>query len=171
MKARYIDVGADISGDGVYRHGLWRSWDHGKNPLVYIMLNPSTADANVDDPTIRKCVHYAVREGYGGIRVVNLFDLRATNPYKILKHEQPNSDVNDFILEKVIKSYPTIICAWGANADHPKIKERAVLVSEMLEHNDHINVLCLGTTKWGHPLHPLMTRNDQPLVAWPGYGE
>jgi len=72
--------GAIVSDDGLYRYRLWRRWDAECPTMVWIMLNPSTADAEVDDPTIRRCIGFARREHCGGIEVVNLYALRATNP-------------------------------------------------------------------------------------------
>lgn len=72
--------GAVISDDGRYRYRLWRTWAPELPRMAWIMLNPSTADAEVDDPTIRRCVGFAKREGCGGIEVVNLYAYRSTDP-------------------------------------------------------------------------------------------
>ena len=63
-----------------YRHALGRHWDNDKGFVLFIMLNPSTADAQQDDPTIRRCMDFAKRWGFGGIEACNLFDWRATDP-------------------------------------------------------------------------------------------
>ena len=74
------EAGALLSSCGTYRYRLWRYWHTEREPLIFIMLNPSTADAMQDDPTIRKCIGFAKRLGFGGIEVVNLFAYRATDP-------------------------------------------------------------------------------------------
>src|SRR5271154_3410516 len=76
---------ADISEDGLYRYWLTRTWDPTKPVLNWIMLNPSTADANKDDATIRRCMNFAKHWHYGGIAVYNLFAFRATDPKVLLK--------------------------------------------------------------------------------------
>jgi hypothetical protein len=72
--------GALLSEDGRYRYRLWRLWDDLAPVMVWVMLNPSTADADLDDPTIRKCIGFAKANRHGGIIVVNLFAWRATDP-------------------------------------------------------------------------------------------
>lgn len=73
-------AGAVVSGDGRYRYALTRTWRPDAPLLTFVMLNPSTADAYADDPTIRRCIGFARREGAAGIRVANLFAYRATSP-------------------------------------------------------------------------------------------
>lgn len=78
-----MKTGAELSDCGKYRHKLWRIWDETKPFVLWIMHNPSTADAEKDDPTIRRCVAFAKAWGYGGIYVGNLFPYRAADPKKI----------------------------------------------------------------------------------------
>ena len=87
--------GAVVSDDGLYRYILTRTWDRSLPALVFCMLNPSTADATVDDPTIRKCIGFAQRLGYGGIIVVNLFAYRATKPRELYAQLAAGSTLGD----------------------------------------------------------------------------
>lgn len=77
---------ADITPDGVYRYVLTRYWDRGLRPLIFCMLNPSVADGDTDDPTVTRCIGFARSLGFGGIRVINLFEYIATNPLELLAH-------------------------------------------------------------------------------------
>ncbi len=81
--------GAVLSADGVYRYRLWRTWDASKPTLAFLMLNPSTADATEDDPTIRRCLGFAKEWGYGSLVVVNLFALRSPNPDALRENDDP----------------------------------------------------------------------------------
>jgi len=87
------ETGAYFSADHVYRYVLWRRWDRQREPLVWVMLNPSTADDCRDDPTITRCRGFARNWGYGGITVVNLFALRATRP-EALRQAMPEVSGN-----------------------------------------------------------------------------
>lgn len=151
---------AVMSADGVYRYELCRTWDTGLPPLWFIMLNPSTADALADDPTIRRCVAFAKREHAGGIVVVNLFALRATNPAALHRHADPvGPDADRF--------YPAhadarVVVAWGA---HEFARERAARAADLLAERN-IQPHCLGTTTAGAPRHPLYLAADTPLAPW-----
>jgi hypothetical protein len=157
------DRGAHISSDGFYRYGLWRTWDYGPW-LPFVMLNPSTADANLDDPTIRRCIGFAKREGYGGIRVVNLYAYRSTSPKALLTCADPVGPENDGYLYGTLAAARTsrvpVIAAWGANA-------RLDRVARVLNLLPGAVWRCLGTTKQGAPKHPLYIKSDQPLVPYP----
>jgi hypothetical protein len=114
------------------------------------MLNPSTADASQDDPTIRKCVEFSKRLGFGGMTVVNLYALRSTKPKKLWKHPDPIGNNNHHIKQAALAA-DMVVCAWGAN---PKSVERGRTVYAMLK-DWNIRPYCLGTTKNGSPKHPL----------------
>lgn len=142
-----------------YRYALERRWSEA-SPAVFVMLNPSTADANADDPTIRRCTAFAKREGCGGLIVVNLFALRATDPQELYSHPDPVGPQNDGILYEATHQGSPLIAAWGA---HGTLHDRAETVARLLEFND---VMCLGTTKNGHPRHPLYVHGNTPLTVW-----
>jgi hypothetical protein len=122
------------------------------------MLNPSTADATKDDPTIRRCVKFAERHKCTKLTVVNLFALRATDPGELLTHPDPIGPLNRLHLEEQvdIHQHGLIIAAWGS---HPFAKVRAAQVIESFG-----PFMCLGRTKDGSPRHPLYVKGDTPLI-------
>ena len=125
------------------------------------MLNPSTADADIDDPTIRRCMSFARREGAGGIIVVNLYALRATDPRMLKQAPFPFGPANFDALQNVVIEADTapIVCAWGADQ---MANDAAKSFMEIAEREDAY-LVCLGKTKAGHPRHPLYVRGDQPF--------
>lgn len=152
---------AIISPCGHYRYVLTRTWDAELPVLVFCMLNPSTADADQDDPTIRRCMGFARREGCGGIAVVNLFAWRSPDPDKlpVLDDEKSGPDNDRHVAETA--SGRTVVVAWGAHhSAHPFV------VMPFLERlrASAATIHCLGTTKSGAPRHPLYVRGDAPLV-------
>ena len=107
---------AEISPCGLYRYSLTRKWEAWKGTVNFIMLNPSTADAQEDDPTIRRCIGFAKAWGYGGIVVTNLFAYRATNPKELKKVDKPFGEHNHlYQLEAAVISSELTVCAWGAH--------------------------------------------------------
>lgn len=152
-------MSAIISECGAYRYTLTR----GDAPrLCFVMLNPSTADASMDDPTIRRCLGFAKREGCAGIEVLNLYALRSTNPKLLWSHFDPVGPDNDRQLFWASIRYMKIVAAWGANAK----PERVGQVRGILEGNG-ISLFHLGLTKGGMPKHPLYLAGDAPLEYWP----
>ena len=157
---------AAFSPDKMYRYALTRTW--GEAPaMTWIMLNPSTADAMQDDPTIRRCIRFARREGCGGIAVVNLFGLRATDPRDLRDSLEAGIDpvgpVNDWFVRLHAQGAARAVAAWGA---HGTPRGRAAEVAAMLEAIPGIRLECLGVTADGSPRHPLYVRSDAPLVPW-----
>lgn len=157
-----IEKAAIISPCGKYRYRLQRQWSGGAL-LPFVMLNPSTADADIDDPTIRRCMGFARREGAAGIEVVNLFAFRATKPSIMLAAEDPVGPENERAMYELALAAKCgdvpIICAWGANAGDAG--PRAI---EYLK-GQGATLRCLGKTAGGHPRHPLYVKADQPLEA------
>jgi hypothetical protein len=159
---------AIISPDGVYRYRLTRVWDTRRPVLVWVMLNPSTADATTDDPTVRRCTAFARAWGYGGIEVVNLFALRATSPAELRTHADPAGPLCDAYLAcAVVSPGAVVVLAWGANADHPPVRGRARDVLAMLQRR-RVDVRCLGVTAGGHPVHPGRLASTVTLRPWTG---
>ena len=183
----YLDSGAVISPCGRYRYRLWREWrdldahndknwqwlgaeDGAGTPvgwpksLVFIMLNPSTADGKKDDPTIRKCVSFARRLKYERIEVVNLFAFRATKPKVVLAltHEcDPVGWENQKHVEKVLEKAGMIICAWGIHGNHLAQDETML---GWITGASSLRPKALGLTKDGQPRHPLYLKGDaEPL--------
>jgi hypothetical protein len=152
----FLSRNAVISPDGVYRYRLTRTWDDKKLPLPWIMLNPSTADAEVDDPTIRRCMSFAHREGAGGIEVLNLFAFRATDPKALHCATDPIGPDNDEWIREVLFPHDRVAAAWG---NHGAYLGRGFAMLRTLRESG-ITVVCLGD----QPRHPLYIRGDQPLV-------
>lgn len=152
-----MDRGADISECGTYRYRLWRFWGDGK-VVLWIMLNPSTADGEQDDPTIRRCIGFTQRWGFPGMMVVNLFALRATNPKELLDHPDPAGPDNAQFIHEEAKAAGLIVAAWGSNKMAQEGCGRATAMLRGLP------VKCLGVTASGQPRHPLYVPNKQPLV-------
>ncbi len=153
---------AVLSECGLYRYRLGRTWDADARPLVFVMLNPSTADATVDDPTIRRCVGFAKASDAGGIDVVNLFAFRATDPDDMAKADDPIGEENDLHLLRAAEGGFRTVVAWGASVP----KRHGHRVNEVLRvlRMTGRTLYCLGTTKDGRPRHPLFVKADQPLV-------
>ncbi len=166
---------AEFSACTRYRYALRRVWDPSLACCGWVMLNPSTADAREDDPTIRKCVGFAHRWGFGSIFVANLYAYRATNPREPRGVVHPEGAVrwlgpynsiceNDTWLGEAAKC-DRLVFAWGAHAT----KDRADHVAAFIAERRTGAVECLGFTKGGMPLHPLMVAYATPLVDfWRG---
>ena len=162
---------ATISPCGTYRYALGRGIDgaHGTRWCLFIMLNPSTADHEQDDPTIRRCVGFAKSWDGAHVTVVNLFALRATDPAELLTHPEPQGPHNLATVREHLRLTAElggyVIAAWGA---HKASRQRGVgaraIIEAIIAHRD---VWCLGKTQDGSPRHPLYVRADQPLVRWP----
>ena len=97
---KYSETDAPITEDGKYRYYLTRVWDYKKPTLLFIMLNPSIADSNNDDPTIRRVVDFAEYWGYGGIYVGNLYAFRSTDPKGLLKTDDSKGPENEKNIKK-----------------------------------------------------------------------
>jgi hypothetical protein len=149
-----------------YRYRLWRVWDPERPRIVFVMLNPSTADALQDDATIRTCRRLAERWEYGALDVVNLFAWRCTDPADLVAAARRGVHVvgpdNDQHLDRALGTAGGVVAAWGA---HRAAGSRAVDVLRRL--HEHGPVHCLGLTRGGAPRHPLYARNDTQLVLMP----
>ncbi|WP_103669715.1 DUF1643 domain-containing protein [Pseudanabaena sp. BC1403] len=154
--------GAVIDKTGLYRYSLWREWDIDKSKIVFIMLNPSKADASIDDPTLRRCTSFAKSWDYGSLIVVNLFAFRSASPLELKQVEDPIGNQNDRYLKKAVKLADRVVVAWGNNG---KLMLRDRLVLELLsKHN--IQPHCLGITKAGYPRHPLYVLWNKQLSVY-----
>lgn len=161
-----VEKDAYISTNGQHRLYLTRIWDRALPLVGFVMINPSTADATIDDPTIRKCMGYAEKWGNGGIYVVNLFSFRSKDPEDLhaASSEQRNSDVSDFYIRKAAEKCPVVVLGWGANGD-PYL-DRVAEVYALLTQNSSTQVRCLKVTKSGQPGHPLYLKYEMPLIPW-----
>ena len=145
---------------GRYRYFLRREWDPALPAVAFIMLNPSTADAERDDPTLRRCIGYVRRWGFGSLAAVNLFAYRTPDPRQLRQAEDPVGPENRrYLLALRNEGYPLTLAAWGNwGSLHGQDREVLKLLSGTPLH-------CIGRTKIGQPLHPLHQRGD--LVPLP----
>lgn len=169
-----MERGAVISDCGKYRYVLWRRWDKTKPRLIFIMLNPSIADAELDDATIRVCMGRARKMDMGGIRVLNLFAYRATYPTELAIIADPVGPENDSYLEKYLgmrlwgdNRFEMMIAAWGDGGLRKGLRRErwrevvSIICGDMGDPLHHI-----GLTKAGQPKHPLRIGYDVPLTLW-----
>jgi len=152
--------GAIISDCGKYRYVLTRGCD--VNYIPFVMLNPSTADAMEDDPTIRRCCGFAESFGYEGIVVLNLYAYRATDPRELkkLSLEEAIGKYNKGWWQHYLRE-EKVICGWGNNAD-----KRVVESFWQFCQNNGVQTYCLGVTKNNQPKHPLYLKADTQLIEW-----
>ena len=163
MSKKNITGTAEFSADRVYRYSLGRVWSRRAPHLVIIGLNPSTADDRRDDPTIRRGGGFARQFGYGGLKVVNLFAYRSTEPDALRHAADPVGPDNSLAIRKAVGdclcSLPApggtarirVLCAWGANGVY---LDQDLAVMDWLDGLD-IETVCLGVTNNGSPKHPL----------------
>jgi hypothetical protein len=138
--------------DGAYRYSLWRTLravDHPRR-LLFIMLNPSTADAQHSDPTLRRCLGFASSWGYDSLEVCNLFAYRATNPGTLRRVPDPVGPANNEHLGRAVARASVVVAAWGTQGE---FMNRAAEVTQLIVRSRRLS--CLGLTKHGFPRHPL----------------
>lgn len=156
---------AYISACGAYRYRLERQWDD-RPSCLFVMLNPSTADAKNDDPTIRRCMAFAKSWGYGGIWVANLFALRTPSPKELMENPLPNPSDAEYQMKLNISyvrhSKGIAIAAWGAHG-HWQQQDKKVL---KWFRDEKVPLYALGFTKDGHPRHPLYLKADTKPVEF-----
>lgn len=165
-----VSLGAEFDpADARYRYLLWRLWDASLPPLNVIGLNPSTADATRDDPTIRRCCRFARDWGFGGLLMTNLFAWRAADPRAMMAAPEPVGRLNDGYL-MLAAAYPIdlghdvgrlreagwVLAAWGTHGEH---RGRASEVLAGLRRRG-VDACCLGVNRDGSPKHPLYQPSD-----------
>ena len=162
-------AGADLSDCGLYRWSLWRTWGI-EAPFHFVGFNPSTADANEDDPTIRRMIGFAKREGAGGIVVTNLYAMRSTER---LSGSQLTGGIRARVENsprEQIRRSPAgarVIVCWGALRNMDELREAWTFTTGWHAQDLEKRALwCLGQTAKGHPKHPLYLRADTPLEIW-----
>jgi hypothetical protein len=130
-----------------YRYLLTRGPAGAREHVVFVMLNPSTADQEQDDPTIRRAIGFAHRLGFARLSVVNLFALRATDPAHLYRARDPVGPDNDDAIRAAVAEATLVVAAWG---NHGALRGRAAEVAALLPAYH-----CFGTTRLGQPRHPL----------------
>jgi hypothetical protein len=154
---------AAISSDGVYRYNLTRRMGSGGDGMVnFIMLNPSTADALVDDATIRKCEKFALRWGYPQLIVTNLFALRSTDPKQLKQHPRPIGPDNEIYVMDALYRSQLHVAAWG---NHGLFNDMGNRMRQYVESRG-FTLHHLGLTKQKQPWHPLYVRDQKDLEKW-----
>lgn len=158
---------AVISDDGVYRYRLVRCWEPAEDLMHVVMLNPSTADHKDDDPTIRRLIGFAKREGCGGINVMNLYAYRATEPAVLRGVVNPIGPQNRYWLRQMAKEAMSqgraVICAWG-DFENALPFNMGSETMHMFRTNG-VTLKCFGMTvsRFPQPRHPLYIAADVPL--------
>lgn len=151
---------AHLSDCRQYRWHLWRVWNPERGFVVFIGLNPSTADETADDATIRKCVAYARRWGYGGLCMLNLYAWRDRHPSGLALAADPVGALNDRVLQFLTAGADLTVCAWGADK---AVSGRGEAVRELLGGR---GLHALKITSGGHPGHPLYLPGDLEPTLW-----
>lgn len=143
-----------------YRYLLWREWNPKLPRLLWILLNPSTADKHVDDPTLRRILGFSQRFGFGGLEIVNLFALRSSDPKALAHVADPVGPENDGYIREAIARSTKIVAAWGSFG---MLYERDRNVLAQIDRP----TFCLGITRNGNPCHPLYLQRDTVLRSLP----
>lgn len=160
---RSVRGAARFSECGLYRYWLTREWDLSRPKAVFIGLNPSTADANVDDPTMRRIQGFCRRDGYGAFTMLNLYGIRSTDPKGVMSVDDPVGPDTDHWIAMCVESADAVVCCWGYQT---WLGERPRRVFDMARESGAA-VLCFGMTKTGQPRHPLYLKSSTRLIAHP----
>lgn len=145
-----------------YRYSLSRVWDANARRVMFVMLNPSTADELQNDPTVERCEQRARRLGYGAFRVTNIFAFRATDPRNMRTQADPQGPDNVQTLDAGAAWADDIIAAWGTHGEH---RNQGPVAAMMLARTG-VPLYHLGLTKHGHPRHPLYLPYSQQPEIW-----
>ena len=150
-----------------YRQFLGRHWDHNLPYMGLVMLNPSVANGDKDDPTIRRCIDFAQRLGFGGIEVYNIYDFIATDQDDLMRAKRKVSTSGNVMIGSMgfsEKWFDTVVFACGKpkKGDH---KARITEVYDIVKEQG-FKVKCLGITKEGYPRHPLYLKKETQLKVW-----
>lgn len=158
----WVDQGATFTECGRWRYRLWRAWDESLPRCVFVMLNPSVANAVSLDPTVRRCVTFAKKWGCGSLDVVNIFAWVDGDPKGLLSSPDPVGPDNDRHIIQAARGAKFVISAWSGWAS---LHGRGAHV-ELLLRRHGIPLWCLGKTGDGHPRHPLYMKGDAVPVPF-----
>ena len=145
-----------------YRYSLSRIWDSNRQNVLFVMLNPSTADEFKNDPTVERCERRARMLNFGAFCVCNIFAWRETNPHNLKKISNPTGEDNNLHILRASFSANLVICAWGVHGKH---LNRDKEVTKLLLDNN-TKLYHLGLTKENHPKHPLYIPYSQEIIPW-----
>lgn len=161
----YSMASAVLSDDRRYRYSLHRIWNAEKELVMFVGLNPSTADERVDDMTTRRCMRFARDWGYGGLVLTNLYAWRATHPDELRTVEEPiGGTLNDSTIDREARRAAFVVAAWGASLP-PGGQQRADDVRARLEF-DGLDLRVLALAASGAPRHPLYMRASCIPIPW-----
>ena len=156
MTDRFIDNGAIFSNCRKYRYTLWRTWDASKPKIMFLGLNPSTADEINNDPTVTRCINYSKSWGYGGMYMMNIFAFRTTYPIELKKAKKPIGIDNNKWIKEISLSVDKTIGAWGNDG---AFLNRSADIKKIVK-----NLYCLKVNSSGEPSHPLYLKaNLKPI--------
>lgn len=156
---------AVLSECGQYRYALKREWDAKKPKVMFVMLNPSTADHKDNDATIRRCIGFAKSWGFGGIIVGNLFAYRSTQPDQLLTCTDPIGPANMLTLQELYTECASVVCAWGNGSIVDKIMKMHPNYRP-LQNFKMTDLYYLKLSNSGHPWHPLYLHGDTVPEAY-----
>ncbi len=171
---------------GAHRYHYVRVWDAKLPRVLYVMLNPSKGTVQKPDPTMRQCVHFAQAQGFGGVEIVSLYGFMAPKPPELKRVARADlaraiGPRNDSHVRDAMRRFAAtitgeraqgkpesrVVLAWGAHASHTVgHAERVRFVRGLCEENVAIVAQCLGQTKDGSPIHPLMLPHDLRFTAY-----
>ena len=152
-------MAALISPNGRFRYWLTRGTPGRR--VCFVMLNPSTADAEQDDPTIRRCLGFMESWGFSELLVLNLYGFRATDPKDLKANHYPPGPDNGDHWRELLPTAGLVVCAWGVNAQQHQV-DYFRRVAARLE----IPLYCLGVTADEQPRHPLYLKADSLPEPW-----
>lgn len=162
---------AVFSDCGAYRYALQRkltnmnllNLEDNMGGMAFVMLNPSTADASNNDPTVTRCMNYAIAWGYSTLYVLNIFAYRATDPKEMIRAHDPEGVHNKLAFASILPLCNLVVCAWGVHGLVRNQQKRALEWIEGCGKTPYV----LGITKDGQPKHPLYLRKDLKPYVWP----
>jgi hypothetical protein len=157
---------ASFSPNGLYRYRLTRAWLGGQGEILFILLNPSTANADQDDPTVRRCCTYAQRWGYQRLTIVNIFAYRTPYPSVLRLAIDPVGEENDCWIARLATKANEVLVGWG---NHGTYHNRGREVYSLLQEAG-VQPVCLGQTKGGEPFHPLHRQRGHRDTRFPYLG-
>lgn len=165
MIALGFRTSAEFSPDCKYRYFLSRDWYPPDGRIVFVMLNPSTADEFKNDPTVERCQRRAMKMGFGGLSVVNIFAWRSTDPSVLSKLEDPIGPDNDTWIKRAVSEAKLVVCAWGKGG---AILGRGRMVLDLVRQTGAVSH-ALKINDDGSPAHPLYLSYD--LIPTPIEGK
>jgi hypothetical protein len=159
---KFIVGDAVFDKTGKYRYSLLRTWNAELSKATFVMLNPSKADATLNDPTISRCITFADKMGCGALEVVNLFAYRTAYPRELRACRRPVGKLNDQYIARAVEKASLVVVAWG-NWGRLHGRDREVL--QMIASENPL--FCFGITGQGQPRHPLFLSYNNELIELP----